>query len=356
MSGTSMDGLDLACCELIRTDSQRWDYKILAAETISYDERWRLRLSKLRNQSAIIFHKTDRYFGEFIGQQINAFIQNNQLGDIDLISSHGHTIFHRPEENLTTQIGSGASISAITGLPVVCDFRAMDVVLGGEGAPLAGLGDQFLFGEFDICLNLGGFANISAQTEQGRIAYDICPANIVLNRIAREFGQAYDEGGAIAEQGKIDYDLLSDLNSIDYYQMTYPKSLGREWINEAFWFRVRESEASKEDKMKTLVDHIAEQIANNIEQFGADDPALTRVFVSGGGAFNKTLIDHLRSHTEVEIIIPEEDVIMYKEALIFALLGVLRVRNEINVYASATGAEKNSVSGSLHGNFSQLIG
>jgi anhydro-N-acetylmuramic acid kinase len=162
--------------------------------------------------------------------------------------------------------------------------------------------------------------------------------------------------GAIAEQGKIDYDLLSDLNSIDYYQMTYPKSLGREWINEAFWFRVRESEASKEDKMKTLVDHIAEQIANNIEQFGADDPALTRVFVSGGGAFNKTLIDHLRSHTEVEIIIPEEDVIMYKEALIFALLGVLRVRNEINVYASATGAEKNSVSGSLHGNFSQLIG
>lgn len=158
-----------------------------------------------------------------------------------------------------------------------------------------------------------------------------------------------------SERGQINYDLLSDLNSIQYYELPYPKSLGREWINDAFWFRVRESEASKEDKMKTLVDHIAEQIAINIEQFGGDDPALTRVFVSGGGAFNKTLIDHLRSHTEAEIIIPEEEVVMYKEALIFGLLGVLRIRNESNVYASATGAERDSVSGSLHGNFSNIL-
>lgn len=354
MSGTSMDGIDLACCELTEKENGRWDYSIVATDTIAYNEIWRLRLSKLRNQNALIFHKTDRYFGEYIGQLINQFIAGNNLS-VDLVASHGHTIFHQPEYNLTTQIGSGHAISAVTGLPCVTDFRAIDVVLGGQGAPLVPIGDKLLFGEFDMCLNLGGFANISAMVDNKMVAYDICPANIILNRIAREFDQEFDTDGAIAERGNIDYDLLSALNGIEYYEQAYPKSLGREWINQHFWFMVRESRISKEDKMKTLVDHIASQIGKNIEMLAGGNTELTRVFTTGGGAFNKVLLDHLRSHTDAEIIVPEEIVVNYKEALVFALMGVLRVQNKPNVLASVTGAAADSVSGALHGDFSKLI-
>lgn len=229
----------------------------------------------------------------------------------------------------------------------------MDVVKYGEGAPISGIGDQLLFSEFDMCVNLGGFANISTQVEGSPVAYDICPCNILLNRIAREFGKEYDENGEIANQGSIDYDLLSDLNSIDYYAQSYPKSLGREWINEHFWYRVRQSDASKEDRMKTLVDHIGQQIGQNIENLAAD-PTTTRVYVTGGGAFNTALIDHLKTHTDAEIIVPDAQVVDYKEALIFGLLAVLRVQNKTNILKSYTGAEQDSIGGELAGNFSHL--
>ena len=161
------------------------------------------------------------------------------------------------------------------------------------------------------------------------------------------------ENGEIANQGSIDYDLLSDLNSIDYYAQSYPKSLGREWINEHFWYRVRQSDASKEDRMKTLVDHIGQQIGQNIENLAAD-PATTRVYVTGGGAFNTALIDHLKTHTDAEIIVPDAQVVDYKEALIFGLLAVLRVQNKTNILKSYTGAEQDSIGGELAGNFSHL--
>ena len=348
-----MDGLDLAHCSLTEADNGKWNYTINVAKTVAYSDLWRLRLSKLRNQNALNVYKTDRYFGEYIGELINEFLADNDL-DADLIGSHGHTIFHQPENNISFQIGSPSAIAAVTDIPTVGNFRAMDVVKYGEGAPISGTGDRLLFGEFDMCLNLGGFANISANVNGEAVAYDICPCNILLNRIAREFGQEYDEDGKIAERGSIDYDLLSDLNSIGYYDEPYPKSLGREWINEHFWFRVRQSEAGKEDRMKTLVDHIAQQIGNNIEQL-AEDTSTTRVYVTGGGALNTVLIDHLRTHTDAEIVVPDEQVIEYKEALIFALLGVLRVQNKTNILSSYTGAENDSISGELAGDFSSLI-
>ena len=205
-----------------------------------------------------------------------------------------------------------------------------------------------------MCLNLGGFANISADINGNRIAYDVCPCNIVLNRIAREFGKEYDENGEIAEKGNIDYDLLSDLNGISFYDYEPPKSLGREWISSNFWSHVRNSVAKKEDKMKTLVDHIAQQIGNNIEDLASGDSSGKRVFVTGGGAFNKTLISHLRTHTEAEIIVPDDKMVEYKESLAFALLGILRVQNKTNVLAIATGATEDSVAGSLYGDFSKL--
>lgn len=346
-----MDGIDLAYCELSPDDSGKWTYRIGATTTVKYNEVWRLRLSKLRNQNALIFHKTDRYYGEYIGQLINDFITDNNL-EVDLIASHGHTIFHQPEAGISVQIGSGHSMSAITGIPVVSNFRAADVVRGGEGAPISAIGDQLLFGEYDMCLNIGGFSNISAQVNGQRVAYDISPANIALNRIAREFGQNYDEDGKIAESGSIDYDLLGKLNKIPYYDAPYPKTLGREWITKNFWYHVRDSRASKEDKMKTLCDHIGDQIGCNIENLAEKDSTEVKVLATGGGTFNKTLIDHLRTHTDAEIVIPDEALINYKEALIFALLGVLRVRNEVNILKEYTGAESDSVAGELCGDFS----
>lgn len=352
MSGTSMDGVDLAHCELTEQENGKWGYKINVAKTYEYNDLWRLRLSKLRNQNALNVYKTDRYYGEYIGELINEFIAANNL-EVDLIGSHGHTIFHQPENNVTYQIGSPSAIAAVTDIPTVSNFRAMDVAKYGEGAPISGIGDQLLFSEFEMCVNLGGFANISTTVEGTPVAYDICPCNILLNRIAREFGKEFDENGEIANQGSIDYDLLSDLNSIDYYAQAYPKSLGREWINEHFWYRVRQSEASKEDRMKTLVDHIGQQIGQNIENLAADS-STARVYVTGGGAFNTTLIDHLKTHTDAEIIVPEPTVVDYKEALIFGLLAVLRVQNKTNILKSYTGAENDSIGGELAGNFSHL--
>lgn len=352
MSGTSMDGLDLAHCELIENENGSWDYKINQAVTIPYDEKWRLRLSKLRLQPSIIYHKTDRYFGQFIGQMVKQFIENHNL-EVDLISSHGHTIFHQPESNITAQIGAGYAINAETGISVVSNFRSLDVVYGGEGAPISAIGDDILFPEFEFCLNLGGFANISTNKEGKRIAFDICPNNIILNRVAREFDMDYDEDGQIAEKGKIDYELLGALNRIDFYSQDYPKSLGREWINDSFWAHVRQSESDKVDKMKTLVDHIAEQIGNTIEDLREHDKPC-RVYTTGGGAYNKTLIEHLKTHTDAEIVVPDNKIVEYKESLVFALMGVLRVLNKPNVLGHSTGSNIDSISGELNGDFSQF--
>lgn len=354
MSGTSMDGLDLAHVTLEEREKGKWSYAINAGKTVAYAEKWRLRLSKLRHQNSMVFHKTDRFYGQFIGQEVNAFLAETGLA-ADLVASHGHTVFHQPENNITVQIGDGNSISAITGLPAVTNFRAIDVVLGGEGAPLVGIADKYLFGEYDMCLNLGGFANISADLDGKRIAYDVCPCNIVLNRIAREFDQEYDKDGEIAERGTIDFDLLGDLNAVEYYSYEPPKSLGREWISSHFWGNVRSSEVSKEDKMKTLVDHIAQQIGNSVEDLAEGEASGKKLYITGGGAFNKALISHIKMHTEAEVIVPHTNEIEYKEALAFALLGVLRVENKMNVLASATGARQDSVSGSLYGDFSKIV-
>lgn len=353
MSGTSMDGLDIAHVTLLPRENGKWDYEFNAAKTVAYDDKWRLRLSKLRHQNSLIFYKTNRFFGHYIGLEINKFIEETGL-ETDLIASHGHTIFHQPENNLTVQVGDGNAISAITNIPTVTDFRSMNVILGGEGAPLVGLTDRLLFGEYDFCLNLGGFANITYNNSE-IMAYDICPCNVLLNRLAREFDQKYDHNGEIAAKGAINYSLLEDLNKIEYYEEEPPKSLGREWISANFWEYVRNCDSSKEDKMKTLVDHIAFQIGDNVDILCNGDIDTKRIFITGGGAHNATLIDHIKTHTEAEVVVPEAQLVDYKEALSFALLGVLRVLNTPNVLASYTGGSKDIVAGSLYGDFSKLV-
>lgn len=355
MSGSSMDGVDLALCNIENIGGD-WKAEIAQGITIPYNETWRVRLSQLRYQNAELYAKTDIFYGRYLGELVAAFAKETGQS-IDLVASHGHTIFHLPSQWLTAQIGDGATINAFCGIPVVSNFRRADVGLGGEGAPLVAFGDELLFNEYDFCLNLGGFSNISANHQGRRIAFDIAPCNIVLNRLAREMDLAYDENGEIAEKGSVIYPLLNALNDIPYYNKSHPKSLGREWINKNFWHIVREfDDQPVEDRMKTLVMHIAMQVKRSMESLTNKSLSDCSILVTGGGAFNATLVDYLKSETEAEVIVPDAKLVNYKEALIFALLGAARVQNSPNIKASATGASNDHVAGSLDGDFSRIFG
>ncbi len=348
MSGTSMDGVDIAYCEFLY-ENQNWSFKIIEAKTIPYDQNWTVRLSQLHKQPIHLFPKTDAFYGRYLGKITNQFIAENQL-NIDFVSSHGHTIFHQPENGFTAQIGCGAGISAECGLPVVNNFRAIDVMRGGQGAPLVPIGDQFLFADYDACLNLGGFSNISFKNSQK--AFDISPCNMAFNLLANELNLPFDEEGNIAASGSTNEALLNALNNIDFYKKNNAKSLGIEWFNQSFLPVLNQFENEPiENKMATISLHIAQQIAKVINVENIDN-----VLVTGGGAYNDILIQNIQSLTKTKIEIPDAITINYKEALIFAFLGVLRIRNEINILKSVTGAVSNSIGGALHGNFSRLIG
>ncbi|MDP1725876.1 MAG: anhydro-N-acetylmuramic acid kinase [Bacteroidota bacterium] len=349
MSGSSMDGVDLAYCEITQKNNQ-WHYTIKVAQTFPYDEKWRIRLSQLYKQYIEVFPKTHAYYGRFLGQLLNQFIKENQL-EVDMIASHGHTIFHQPKSGFTAQIGDGAAISAETGLPVICDFRSMDIALGGQGAPLVPIGDKLLFEEYEACLNLGGIANISFTGLNETLAFDICPCNIVLNRVARWLGHAYDDAGRIAASADYDPMLLEKLEALSYYQTKGAKSLGREWINEVFWPVIKSfPDTGETEKMATLAQHIARQISNVINQSGVQ-----KILLTGGGTFNSHLIDLIRKQISAELVIPDALMVNFKEALIFAFLGVLRVNNQVNVLSSVTGSKQNHIGGALYGDYTKLI-
>lgn len=341
MSGTSLDGLDLAFCEFERSGNLWW-YCIHRAETIAYTASWKERLSSLENASALDFVATDIEYGHLLGRMTQEFIIRQGISP-DFIASHGHTIFHQPGKRITSQIGRGSAIAAETHLPVVCDFRSLDVALGGQGAPLVPIGDHILFNDFDYCLNIGGFANISFQVEDNRIAYDIGPANIVLNKLANAAGFDYDRDGEMGQRGDVNAELLAKLNALPYYSMTPPKSLGKEWVLEQMFPVIQKANLSTNDLLATVCEHVALQIA-----YAAPGSYDKKILVTGGGALNKFLISRIRMHAGPEIIIPDLNTINYKEALIFAFLGVLRWRNEVNCLRSVTGAERDSIGGAIY--------
>ena len=351
MSGTSLDGLDIAHCvfELL---AGKWHYFITNAETVPYTRDWKSRLAGLEDDTALGFVQTDIEFGYLLGLLTQGFIQKYQLKP-DFIASHGHTIFHQPDTKISCQIGRGSVIAAETGIPVVCDFRSLDVALGGQGAPLVPIGDQLLFGEFDFCLNLGGFANISYQIEGKRVAYDVCPANIVLNKLAAASGYDYDPDGMMAGNGIVNSDLLKKLNAFPYYSLAPPKSLGKEWVKEHVFPQLINSDLPINDLLATFCEHIAIQVASKAVGDGSK-----KLLITGGGAFNKFLISRIRHHAALEIIIPDSNTINFKESLIFAFLGVLRWRNEVNCLQSVTGASKDSSGGAIYStvdNFSPFL-
>ena len=336
MSGTSLDGLDLAAVEFYY-DNEKWDFNLAATATVPYSDEWENKLAasdKLTGEKLIQLH-TD--YGRFTGKEVLKFMQSSGFVP-DLIASHGHTVFHQPEKHFTFQAGSGAHIAAETGITTVADFRTGDVALGGQGAPLVPVGDRLLFSEYETCMNLGGFANISFEQSGKRIAFDICPVNFILNDLARKLGKPFDENGELGRQGTIDNQLLEKLNQLEFYAQNPPKSLGKEWMDNYFSPVTEESNLSVQDKLRTAYEHIAVQIANASPENG-------KILVTGGGAFNTFLIEQIKMHSSAEIIIPGKQIIDFKEALVFAFLGLLRHLGEVNCYASVTGASRDSSSG-----------
>jgi len=361
MSGTSLDGLDLAWCRFVQRESG-WGFNILAAETIGYSKAWenRLRLAPtVPGRELIRLHQD---YGNYLGITTLNFIEKHKIPNDSIIASHGHTIFHVPDEGYTFQAGSGASIAARTGMTVVCDFRTTDVALGGQGAPLVPIGDELLFPQYDFCLNLGGFANISFRQEGRRVAFDICPVNILLNRLiteARIPNERFMEGshterqflefdpeGSIAAKGNLNLELLKKLNGLDFYKLTGPRSLGLEWVESQVIPVVDSFKISLEDKLRTICEHIAIQISSVI----LAEKGKESVLITGGGALNQFLISLIngRLHPQTKVVIPDAEVVHFKEALIFAFLGVLRVYGIMNTLSRVTGSSRDHSSGAIY--------
>jgi anhydro-N-acetylmuramic acid kinase len=336
MSGTSLDGLDIAAVEFFEHDNN-WSFKLQEAETISYTTEWKKRLETAHLLPGTELAKLNAKYGVFLGEQAYQFANRAKFA-ADLIASHGHTVFHQPENGFTLQIGSGAHLAAKSNCLTICDFRTGDVALGGQGAPLVPIGDSLLLSEYDYCLNLGGFANISYNEKGIRLAFDNCPVNIVLNPLAEEFGLPYDKNGDLGRKGKVSESLLKKLNALTHYHQKPPKSLGREWIESDILPILNETELNTHDKMRTIYEHIAVQITKDLSGEG-------KMLVTGGGAFNSFLIERMQALTTTEIILPEPDLIDYKEAIVFAFMGVLRLREQVNCLASVTGARKDSCGG-----------
>lgn len=341
MSGTSLDGLDLAACSFDLDDLP--NYQVLAAETIDYSEFWRKRLSACMQLEARELTQLDAELGLYFGECIKTFIQKNKI-NADLIASHGHTVFHQPEQGYTLQIGSGASIYSICKIKTVCDFRSLDVALGGQGAPLVPIGDALLFGHYDQCLNLGGIANLSAKQNGKTIAFDICAFNMVFNQLSQQLHYEYDSAGKLASEGKLNKALLEQLQQLKYYQLPAPKSLGREDIERDLFSLLQKCSLPVLDQLRTCSEHFAEQIAKTINELPGE-----KILVSGGGAYNDFFLDRLLSKTHKKILIPDQRTINFKEAIVFALLGFLRINNRVNTLAEVTGASRDSCGGSIFG-------
>ena len=341
MSGTSLDGIDLAWCRFEQS-GDKWTYRILDATTFPYSPEFRQRLAEATELSALAYVQLNVDLGKLFARHINQWI--GQRPRPDFIASHGHTVFHQPQHGLTTQIGSGAVIAAQTGIRTVCDFRTTDVALGGQGAPLVPIGDELLFGQYDACLNLGGFSNISFRKDDCRLAFDISPCNMALNLLANRQGLEYDPDGKIAQSGQLIPHLLEQLNQLDYYKLPAPKSLGKEWFDEMF-LPLLQPFLSADDLLnclRTVVEHIAMQVSAAVPMRAG------QMLVTGGGAHNRFLIHRLSEKSPLRVIIPDSLTIDYKEALVFAFLGLLRLQGNNNCLKSVTGSMSDNCGGAVY--------
>jgi anhydro-N-acetylmuramic acid kinase len=359
MTGSSLDGIDIAFTKITENNGS-YTHEILIAECLPMPQKWKLRIEQLVLQNAVTYLKTSAYFGHFIGERVAEFIEKHQLKDkLDFIASHGQTVFHQPENLFTSQIGDGAAIAAKTGFPVVCDFRSIDVALGGQGAPMAPIANKMFYSDYKMFLNLGGIANIAVNANGKYIAFDVTAANLALNKVARMKGVEYDHDGNFAANGNVDEKLFEELNGSWYYDKDYPKSLSGGWVSKVMLPTLSRHNIAAEDKLRTIVEHVAYQLKKALEKvaqkeninFTKDD----KMLVTGGGAFNKFLVKRLDEVLPVTAVIPNEQTIKFKEAVLMALMGVMRVRSEENCIGSVTGAQRNAIGGAIYQGFYKKI-
>ncbi len=351
MSGSSLDGLDIAFVEF-QEQGGKWTYEINEADCYPYTIEWTEKLKNAINLPAREYQLLHTAYGHYIGQEINRFIDVHQLHyKVAVIASHGHTTFHMPASQMTAQLGDGAAIAAKTQLPVVSDLRALDVAFGGQGAPIVPIGEKMLMNDFTYFLNIGGIANISLNAEE-YVAFDVCPANRVLNMLANDAGKPFDEDGKMAASGNLHDELLNQLNKLAYYSQPYPKSLANDFGTDIVYPLIRSAGLSIPDAIRTFSEHVALQICNALSSLNIQQPVPgnKKLLVTGGGALNTFLVKRLSELLRVEnieVVVPDTKLVNYKEALIMAFIGVLRWRQEYNVLASVTGASRNSIGGAL---------
>ncbi len=367
MSGSSLDGLDIAFVEF-QENGGKWNYEILKADCYAYNDEWIMRLKNATALPALDYQLLHVEYGHYTGKLVNRFIEENKLNyQVALVASHGHTSFHLPSKKMTAQLGDGAALAAETGLPVVTDLRALDVAFGGQGAPIVPIGEKLLWSEYDYFLNIGGIANLSKSGEPplGGWGFDICPANRVLNMLANDAGKNYDDGGEMAASGSVNTVLLEKLNQLDYYKLPYPKSLANDFGTDVVFPMIRDTGCGIHDALRTYVEHIIMQLVSSVKniqhstgntQYSTDKNSPPaggdggKLLATGGGAFNSFLMSRIKDNLkelEIEVIIPDANLVNYKEALIMAFIGVLRWRQENNVLSSVTGATRDSIGGAL---------
>lgn len=345
MSGSSLDGVDLAYCRFIEVD-KKWQFDILSSDCIAYPVSMIDRLRKAPSMSGLELYQLDVDLGHFLGEIIQYFRQKNKIDTLDFVVSHGHTIFHFPSNKLTTQIGDGAAIASHTQTKVITQFRNLDVALGGQGAPIVPIGEHYLFSDFNCFLNLGGIANISFHQGKKIIGFDVCAANQVLNYLANKLDLPYDKNGDIAKSGKIDTALLNSLNKLIFFSQAPPKSLDNGFSKNEILPLLDTSNTSIADLLATVSEHIASQIAEAIKSFSITP--LQHIYATGGGAYNLDLIQRIEAKTSLKVVIPNNHIVEYKEALIIAFMGVLRLCEIPNVWCSASGASRDSINGTIY--------
>lgn len=353
MSGSSLDGLDIAYVHLSES-AGKWNHELQQTACYNYNTTWKESLRSAKDMNAYDYQLLHASYGHYLGKQVNRFMEDNNLRhQVALIASHGHTIFHCPQLKMTSQLGDGSAIAAETGLPVISDLRSLDIAFGGQGAPIVPMGEKLLFGEYTLLLNLGGIANISCKNNDGYIAFDICPANAILNQLASQMGFDYDEGGKLASGGEISEPLLAELNSLEFYNKQYPKSLDNSFGRDQVFPIIQKYAPDIHGALRTYVEHICLQIRKALLLLRTITPSTStenKILVTGGGAFNTFLLQRMRAllaEDNIVIEIPDAPVVKFKEALIMALLGVLRWREENTVLSSVTGASKNTIGGAL---------
>lgn len=338
MSGTSLDGIDIALCQFDTENYSNFD--IVEAKTFKYTDNLEKSLRYSTQLTAIEYVRLHRELGFFYGQLCKDFLKGRK---VDFIASHGHTSVHLPNQKVNFQLGDGASIASASGFPVICDFRSIDICLGGQGAPLVPIGDYFLFPQYDALLNIGGFSNITIKKDNKIKAFDVCPANFALNYFSQKLNLKFDEDGNLGIQGATNQDLLTKLNNLEYYKLPAPKSLSDHWFYEVFLPKINMFDIPTIDILRTLYEHISQQIANTF-----NNNSIKKIIITGGGALNKFLVELIKNKTHISIDIPNKKIIEYKEALIFAFLGLLRWQNKNNCLKSVTGAIKDNIGGAIY--------